>query len=95
MMFVGPAVLDATEGYRKGITVYLYEWSYISDTAMSGFPWKGAFHASELEYLFDTPDPLFGNFQHSLAEKDRRTKNVLADLWTNFAKSGSGWFSHI
>ena len=88
LLFIAPAYLAAEELYRLGTRVFLYEWSYISDSAMSGFPWKGAFHASELEYLFDAPEPLFGNFPHDSRTKDQEVKDLLADLWTNFARSG-------
>jgi para-nitrobenzyl esterase len=60
-------------------------WLYWFDRPWPGEPEKGAFHGSEIVYVFknlDTQDQPWTN-------DDRRVSELMSDYWVNFARTGN------
>jgi para-nitrobenzyl esterase len=93
-MMVEPARFAAQEFARGGLPAYEYRFSYVSsysaDTlAKSPFGAmmaKGAQHASEIPYVFDTVDAAFGG---NAAPADKAIADTANSYWVNFAKTGN------
>lgn len=68
--------------------VYMYEFSYFSndDARSNRQEWVGAYHESELQFLFGEPF-LYDNSLRR--KKDREISDMMMRLWINFAKHGN------
>lgn len=66
-----------------GKPVYLYEFARpLPDDEAGSHPLKGAFHSSELWYVFKT----LANSDRPFTEADYSLADKMVDAWTNFAK---------
>jgi len=70
----------------KGAKVYVYEFNDPSAPqlflpAVSAFPSYGAYHASEIQYLFTLPGS-------TLSAESKALSGQMIKYWTNFAKTG-------
>lgn len=61
--------------------MYLFEHRSIKSPTP---PWFGAFHTSEISYVFG--DPLIDNVKYT--ETDKVVSNRMINYWTTFAKTG-------
>jgi para-nitrobenzyl esterase len=68
----------------RGQTVYQYRFSYVAESARS--QWPGAFHASEIPYVFDTVAAKYGK---DLTARDAAAAKTVHDYWVAFAKTGT------
>ncbi len=83
--FVGPtrAMIRAMENVSS--RAYLYHFTRVQETGMlKGF---GAFHASEIAYVFNTSGSFSGSPEQA-SETDRRLADGMITYWTQFAKTG-------
>uniref|UniRef100_A0A915ATG3 Carboxylesterase type B domain-containing protein n=2 Tax=Parascaris univalens TaxID=6257 RepID=A0A915ATG3_PARUN len=73
---------------EKGHQVFLYSFEYFNPKSFGilslRFPFKGATHCTELTYLFGRSIIL----PFKLNDDDRYMMELMAKLWTNFAKYG-------
>lgn len=90
--FFGGARFLAKYAARAGNRAYLYHFSY-RPAAARGDGQPGAAHSDEVQYLFDdlpgsvvTREPLSAA---QITAEDRALGDLLADYWTNFAKTGN------
>ena len=60
-------------------------WLYWFDQAWPGRPDDGAFHGSEMVYVFQTLD----SEDQPWTEDDRAVSRLMADYWVNFARTGN------
>ncbi len=67
----------------EGLPVYEYRFSYVA-TAKRG-EWKGAPHATEIPYVFNTLNAEYGD---QVTAEDRQVADATIRYWTNFAKTG-------
>ncbi|XP_076087850.1 acetylcholinesterase-like [Mytilus galloprovincialis] len=67
---------------RKSVYMYLFEHR---STKSPTPPWFGAFHTSEISYVFG--DPLIDNVKYT--ETDKVVSNRMINYWTTFAKTGN------
>ncbi|MGH2616038.1 MAG: carboxylesterase family protein, partial [Thermomicrobiales bacterium] len=77
--------LDAAHLLAKHVPVYAYEFADANALLFfpaSGFP-MGAFHGSELTYLFDILD-----WDPELTAEQERLANQMIQYWANFARAG-------
>ncbi|MDE2112463.1 MAG: carboxylesterase family protein [Alphaproteobacteria bacterium] len=96
-LMVEPARLTAQLVSDQGIPSYEYRFSYVSAAATEGIskrgpknaPWlsklKGASHASELVFVFDTISDLYKN----ASREDKAMAKDMQVYWINFAKTGN------
>uniref|UniRef100_T1IS79 Carboxylesterase type B domain-containing protein n=1 Tax=Strigamia maritima TaxID=126957 RepID=T1IS79_STRMM len=68
--------------------IYMYEFAYFSlDDVKTRGQWIGAYHESELQYLFGMPH---FNYTNTLRlETDKTVSDFMMELWINFAKYGN------
>lgn len=83
LLFLEPARHVTRIISRKGRPVYTYRFGYVPDYLRTAQP--GAFHASELPFVFDTVEARHGE---KTSEGDRAAARLIHDYWVNFAKSG-------
>jgi para-nitrobenzyl esterase len=80
-----PARHVARLAARAGRPSYLYRFAYVAGSQHDK-PIKGAEHASEIPYVFDTLSVLLGE---KMTARDRSVARTMHDYWVNFAKRGS------
>jgi para-nitrobenzyl esterase len=80
---VEPARHMARLRSARGLPVHLYRFSYVA-TSMRG-TWRGAPHASEIPFVFDTLGAQYGD---KTTPRDEATARSALAYWTAFAKSG-------
>jgi para-nitrobenzyl esterase len=94
-MMVEPARLTVQLFTDQGLPAYEYRFSYVAPSAaaffagnpmMSQFSVKGAQHASEIPYVFNTVDAAFGN---AVTPADEAMAKNASAYWVAFAKSGN------
>jgi para-nitrobenzyl esterase len=94
-VMVEPARFTARMFAAHGMPAYEYRFSYVAPSAseeMANSPFaafivnKGAQHASEVPYVFDTLPVLLGPKGTSA---DKAMADAVSDYWVNFAKSGN------
>ena len=83
-MMMEPARFVATALSRSGQSVWEYRFSYVA-TSMRN-KWKGAPHASEIPYVFDTVRAKYGK---DLTDEDEKAAQTIHSYWLQFAKTGN------
>lgn len=83
MMMTEPARFVAGTVAADGVPAYEYRFSYVAESLRD--KWPGAFHASEIPYVFDTVAAKYGS---ELAPSDAVTAKQTNEYWLNFVKSG-------
>jgi para-nitrobenzyl esterase len=94
-LMIEPARLTAQLFTDQGLPAYQYRFSYVAPSAaaffaanpmMAQFSVKGAQHASEIPYVFNTVDAAFGN---AVTPADEAMAKDASAYWIAFAKSGN------
>lgn len=83
MFFNEPARHFAAAVQASGQPAWLYRFSYVPEVNRP--KQLGAPHASEVAFVFDN----LGALLKKVSNGDRTTAALLADYWTNFAKTGN------
>ncbi len=83
-MMIEPARFIARTIAALGVASYEYRFSYVAVSMRSR--WRGAPHASEIPYVFDTVAARYGK---ELAPPDSATAEKANAYWANFARSGN------
>lgn len=79
-----PARFVAKQMAASGNPVWLYRFGYVAESLRLKV--KGADHATELPYLFNTLDDRYGK---DVTDKDREMTRIFHSYLANFAKSGN------
>lgn len=80
LLFGAPVRFYAGEAARQGVPAYVYMFKR---TPHGQNQTAGAFHASELPFVHDTPSSMF-----PMNDDDRKLGQVMRACWLNFAKTG-------
>jgi para-nitrobenzyl esterase len=83
-MMVEPARFGARTLAALGEPAYEYRFSYVAES-MRG-KWKGAPHATEIPFVFDTVAAKYGK---DLTDADRAAAQAANAYWANFVKTGN------
>lgn len=83
MMMLEPARFVARTLAADGVPSYEYRFSYVAESLRD--KWPGAYHASEIPYVFDTVAAKYGD---QLAPSDASIARQANQYWINFAKTG-------
>ena len=83
-MMVAPARDLARLMAAKGQPSYEYRFSYVAESLRE--KWKGAPHATEIPFVFDTVEARYGK---DLTAADKAAAQAMHTYWVNFAKTGS------
>ena len=83
-MMVEPARFVARAVAVSGQRAYEYRFSYVAESLRK--TWKGAPHATEIPFVFDTVAARYGK---DLARADEATAKAALAYWVAFAKSGN------
>jgi para-nitrobenzyl esterase len=84
--FVSGARMFAAHLARLNQPAFLYHFTRVRPGPAS---FLGAFHASEIPYIFDTFDGLRGApIPLTLEESDKRLTKIMGEQWTRFAATG-------
>ena len=83
LMMIEPARFVAGAISAAGLPAYEYRFSYVAASLAKQLP--GAFHASEIPFVFDTVADKYGD---KLAPPDEAIAKQMNDYWVNFAKTG-------
>ncbi|HEU5352239.1 MAG TPA: carboxylesterase family protein [Terracidiphilus sp.] len=84
MMMLEPARFVAGTLAGDGVPSYEYRFSYVAKSLQG--KWPGAFHASEIPYVFDSVAVKYGD---ALAPSDAAIAKQANEYWLNFAKTGN------
>lgn len=84
MMMVEPARYVSQTLSAQGVPVYEYRFSYVAAALRSQS--SGAFHASELPFVFDTLNARYGS---TVTPQDAQMAKLANDYWVSFAKTGN------
>jgi len=92
LVFNEPARHLARLHARAGNPTFLYRFDVVPQSNPE--PGRGAIHASERPYVFDTLDTLdaldaLDTVGRSQGERDARAATAMADYWTTFARAGN------
>jgi len=82
-MMVEPARYMARVLAATGQPAFEYRFSYVAESMRK--QWKGAPHATEIPFVFDTVAARYGK---ELTDADRATARAANAYWVNFAKTG-------
>ncbi len=82
-MMVEPSRFIARTIAETGEPAYEYRFSYVAESERE--TWKGAPHATEIPYVFDTVKARYGD---KLTAADSATAEAANAYWSNFAKAG-------
>jgi para-nitrobenzyl esterase len=94
-LMIEPARLTAELFSDQGLPAFEYRFSYVAPAAaaafdasplMAQFGVKGAQHASEIPFVFDTVAAAYGN---ATTQADEAMAKAMSAYWTAFAKTGS------
>lgn len=80
-LFGMQAWFAANETARHGVPTWLY---FFTRTSPAKDQWAGAYHASEIPFVFNSPFPLF-----PVNTFDAELTDHIMTYWTNFAKNGN------
>jgi para-nitrobenzyl esterase len=83
-MMVEPARFLARTLAALGQPAYLYRFSYVAESMRS--QWKGAPHATEIPFVFDTVAARYGK---DLTPADKAIAEAANAYWVNFARTGN------
>jgi para-nitrobenzyl esterase len=83
MMMIEPARFVAASLAAAGVPSYEYRFSYVAESIRRQVP--GAFHATEIPFVFDTVSDKYGA---ALAPADEAIAKQANAYWINFAKTG-------
>jgi para-nitrobenzyl esterase len=83
-MMVEPARFIAQTVSAQGQTAYEYRFSYVAESMRA--QWKGAPHATEIPFVFDTVKAKYGK---DLTAKDEAIAQATNAYWAAFARSGN------
>lgn len=81
--FVEPSRFIARQVEAAGQPVWLYRFNYIP-TQLVGKA-KGAYHATEIPFVFDTG---VKRYKEEFSQNDEKVANIMHNYWVNFAKKG-------
>ena len=81
---VEPARFVASTIAKAGLPSYEYRFSYVADSLLKKVP--GAFHATEIPFVFDTVKEKYGA---ALTAADEEAAQKMHAYWLNFVKSGN------
>ena len=81
---IEPARFAARTLAGLGEPAYEYRFSYVAESLRK--QWKGAPHATEIPFVFDTVAARYGN---ELTDADHATAKAANTYWANFAKTGN------
>ncbi|HEX4004665.1 MAG TPA: carboxylesterase family protein [Acidobacteriaceae bacterium] len=84
MMMIEPARYVAHSFAAAGLPSYEYRFSYVAESIRAKTP--GAFHATEIPFVFDT---VKAKYAAALAPADEAIATQANEYWVNFAKSGN------
>ncbi|XP_021963036.1 acylcarnitine hydrolase [Folsomia candida] len=75
--------------HHTSAPIYLYEFHYFSvdDFKMGRQEWIGAYHESEIQYIFGEPYLNYSN--HLRSYDDKKMSDLMMKVWGNFIKHGS------
>ena len=79
---IEPARFVARTIAGLGEPAYEYRFSYVVESMRN--QWKGAPHATEIPFVFDTVEARYGD---KLASADKSTADAANSYWVNFAKT--------
>ena len=82
-MMVEPARFVVRAVAATGQRAYEYRFSYVAESLRK--TWKGAPHATEIPFVFDTVAARYGK---DLASPDEATAKAALAYWVAFAKTG-------
>ena len=83
-MMVEPARYVAETVSHLGQPAYEFRFSYVAESMRK--QWRGAPHATEIPFVFDTVAARYGK---DLTDGDRATAQAANAYWVNFAKTGN------
>jgi para-nitrobenzyl esterase len=83
-MMIEPARFTVRTLAASGQPAYEYRFSYVAESMRK--QWKGAPHATEIPFVFDTVE---ARYAKDLAPKDKATAEAANAYWVNFAKTGN------
>jgi para-nitrobenzyl esterase len=83
-MMIEPARFTVRVLAAAGQPAWEYRFSYVA-VSMRG-QWKGAPHATEIPFVFDTVEARYGK---DLAAQDKATAEAANAYWVNFARTGN------
>jgi len=83
-MMIEPARFVASTLAEAGVPSYEYRFSYVADSLRGKVP--GAFHATEIPFVFDTVREKYGN---ALTDADEKEAQQMHAYWVNFVKTGN------
>lgn len=82
-MMIEPARFVAKTLAEAGVPSWEYRFSYVADSLRSKVP--GAFHATEIPFVFDTVRAKYGS---ALTDADEKAAQQMHAYWVNFVKTG-------
>jgi len=82
-MMIEPARFAVRQMAAAGQRAYEFRFSYVAESMRS--QWKGAPHASEIPFVFDTVAARYGD---KLAPADQALSDAVNAYWSAFAKTG-------
>ncbi len=83
-MMIEPARFTVRALAAAGQPAYEYRFSYVAESMRK--QWKGAPHATEIPFVFDTVEARYGK---ELAPQDKVTAEAANAYWVNFARTGN------
>jgi para-nitrobenzyl esterase len=83
-MMIEPARFMVRTMAATGQPSYEYRFSYVAESMRK--QWKGAPHATEIPFVFDT---VLARYGKDLAPADKATAEAANAYWVNFAKTGN------
>ena len=83
-IMIEPARFMARALAALGQPVYEYRFSYVAESMRK--QWKGAPHATEIPFVFDT---VAARYEKALAKDDEATAQAANAYWVNFGKTGN------
>lgn len=82
---IEPERFVAVSAHRKGLPAYHYRFGYKTEVLSARWA-RGAPHAAELAYVFNTVAPYYGPAKSAT---DLAVGNMVNSYWANFVKTGN------